>query len=245
VLLQAGDLNTGVFDRFADLLPVCKRRNAWVHVDGAFGLWASASRRFAFLTEGIESADSWATDGHKLLNVPFDCGYAFVKDTKAHQAAMSTRAPYFTASLQARDEMDWNPEWSRRARGFATYAALRELGRSGVEQIVDDLCDLTMSLASQIAEIRTAELVWPPIFNQALVRFHNPRPGSTEQDDDDYTDAVVRRIVDDGEAYFGSTTWRGGRAMRISLVNWRTDEALIARAAKAVRRAAIAVSRAA
>ena len=125
VLLQAGDLNTGSFDDYRAVIPIAKRHGAWVHADGAFGLWAGASPRYRHLLNGIEEADSWATDGHKWLNVPYDSGYAFVARPQAHGASMSHRAPYLVHDQDARDQMDWNPEWSRRARGFATYAAIR------------------------------------------------------------------------------------------------------------------------
>jgi glutamate/tyrosine decarboxylase-like PLP-dependent enzyme len=125
VLLQAGDINTGHFDPFCDPIPLAKSHKAWVHIDGAFGLWANASPRCQNLAKGVEHADSWATDGHKWLNVPFDSGFAFVAHPEAHHAAMSLRAPYVTFSTEARDQIDWNPEWSRRARGFPAYAAIR------------------------------------------------------------------------------------------------------------------------
>jgi glutamate/tyrosine decarboxylase-like PLP-dependent enzyme len=139
VILQAGDLNTGSFDRFEKVIPVAHRYSAWVHVDGAFGLWA-ASSRYRPLTKGFEQADSWATDGHKWLNVPYDCGYAFVARPTAHRAALSHRASYLVHDTEARDQIDWNPEWSRRGRGFATYAALRELGKAGIESLVNRCC---------------------------------------------------------------------------------------------------------
>jgi len=132
VILQAGDICTGAFDRFASLIPLARRAGALVHVDGAFGLWAAASPRTRHHVEGVAAADSWATDGHKWLNVPFDAGYAFVREARAHRAAVSHRASYLTHASDARDQLDWNPDWSRRARGFATYAALRQLGRHGI-----------------------------------------------------------------------------------------------------------------
>lgn len=235
VLLQAGDINTGAFDRFSTLIPIARRYDAWVHVDGAFGLWASASAKFKHLTQGIEFADSWATDGHKTLNVPFDSGYAFVADTQAHRASMSIRAPYFEGSDHARDQIDWNPEWSRRARGFSTYAALRELGKSGVSRIVERTCSAASELVYQLALIPGVEVLWRPIINQGLVRFLDPRPNATEQDHDAETERVIGNIVRSGEAFFGGTTWRARRAMRVSVVNWRTDEESVRRAVDAVR----------
>src|SRR5262249_32176223 len=137
VLLQAGDVNTGRYDSFETLIPIAKHYGAWVHVDGAFGLWAAASARYHHLVKGVAQADSWATDGHKWLNVPYDSGYAFVADPQAHRTAMTSHAAYLTHDGDARDQMDWNPEWSRRARAFPTYAALRQLGRAGIEDLVD------------------------------------------------------------------------------------------------------------
>jgi glutamate/tyrosine decarboxylase-like PLP-dependent enzyme len=223
VLLQAGDVNIGAFDPFTALIPIAHRYQAWIHVDGAFGLWAAASPRYKHLTEGAGAADSWATDGHKWLNVPYDCGYAFVTDPDAHRASMSYRAPYLTHDDQARDQMDWTPEWSRRARGFPTYAALRELGRDGIAELIDRCCRHAHSLTMRIAALPGAELLAEPIINQGLVRFS------------DRTDEVIAAILASGEAFFGGTTWRGQRAMRISVCNWQTTEQDIDRAVAAAK----------
>ena len=228
VVLQAGDINTGVFDRFTELIPLARRQGAWVHVDGAIGLWAAASDRFRHLLEGVEAADSWATDGHKWLNVPYDCGYAFVADAEAHRASMSHRAAYLTHDAEARDEIDWNPEWSRRGRGFATYAALRELGRRGLAAMVERCCDHARALVEGIGGLKGAEVPAEPIINQGLVRF---------DDDDRRTEETIAAVVATGEAFFGGTMWRGKRAMRVSVCNWRTSEEDVARAVRAVERA--------
>ena len=235
VLLQAGDINTGVFDSFSTLIPVAHRYNAWVHVDGAFGLWATTSPKFSYLTKGIERADSWATDGHKWLNVPYDCGYAFVSDAQSHRASMSIRAPYFSEAANARDQIDWNPDWSRRARGFATYAALRELGAEGIREIVERTSSAACDIVDELGSLPNVEVLWRPILNQGLIRFLDPRPLATETDHDRYTERAIDAIVAGGQAYFGATTWRGHRAMRVSAVNWRTDEGCAKRAAAAVR----------
>ena len=224
VLLQAGDVNIGAYDAFEALIPIAKRYGAWVHVDGAFGLWAAASPLFRHLVKGVEAADSWATDGHKWLNVPYDCGYAFVADSDAQRASMSYRAPYLTHAANARDQMDWTPEWSRRARGFSTYAALRQLGRSGVAELVERCCRHAHSLVTRIGSLRGAEMLWEPVINQGLVSFG----------DDQRTDEVIAAIVATGEAFFGGTTWRGRRAMRVSVCNWQTSEQDVDRAVKAV-----------
>ena len=231
VLLQAGDINIGAFDDFASLIPVAKRFGAWVHVDGAFGLWAACSPRYRQLVTGVEAADSWATDGHKWLNVPFDSGYAFIANPDAHRASMSHRAPYITHQADARDEMDWNPEWSRRARGFSTYAALRQLGRDGVAEVIDRCSRHAHEIVMGIGKLEGAEVLWEPIINQGLVRFLDP---SSEQDHDRRTNEVIAAIVASGEAFFGGTTWRGKRAMRVSVCNWRTSPEDVQRSINAV-----------
>jgi glutamate/tyrosine decarboxylase-like PLP-dependent enzyme len=233
VLLQAGDINIGAFDDFDNLIPIAKRYGAWVHVDGAFGLWAAASPRYRQLVKGVETADSWATDGHKWLNVPFDSGYAFIANVEAHRASMSHRAPYLTHQEDARDEMDWNPEWSRRARGFSTYAALRELGRDGVAELIDRCCRHAHELVMGIGKLAGAEVLWEPLINQGLVRFLDR---SSEQDHDRRTNGVIAAIVASGEAFFGGTTWRGKRAMRVSVCNWRTSPEDVRRSINSVAR---------
>ena len=233
VLMQAGDVNIGAYDSFQTLIPIAKRYGAWVHVDGAFGLWAAASPLFRHLVAGVEAADSWATDGHKWLNVPYDCGYAFVADPDAHRASMSYRAPYLTHAAKARDQMDWTPEWSRRARGFPTYAALRQLGRQGVAELVERCCRHAHSLVTRIGSLPGAEMLWEPVINQGLVRFPDPSPGASAADHDRRTDEVIAAIVATGEAFFGGTTWRGRRAMRVSVSNWQTSEQDVDRAVNA------------
>ena len=223
VVLQAGDLNMGAFDDFAKLIPIAKKYGAWVHVDGAFGLWCGASTRFRHLLHGVEGADSWATDGHKWLNVPYDCGYAFVADREAHCASLSHRASYLTHAEDARDEIDWNPEWSRRGRGFATYAAIRQLGRLGVAELVDRSCDCARALVNGIGSLDGAEVVWEPQINQGMVRFLDSRRGASEVDHDAFTDHMMAAILASGEAFFTGTTWRGRRAMRVSVCNWQTS----------------------
>jgi glutamate/tyrosine decarboxylase-like PLP-dependent enzyme len=235
VLLQAGDINIGAYDDFESLIPIAKTFGAWVHVDGAFGLWAGASPEFRYLLKGVEEADSWATDGHKWLNVPFDCGFAFVADAQAHRASLTINAAYITHKADARDQVDWNPEWSRRARGFSAYAALRQLGRDGLAELVSRCCRHAHSLAIRIGELPGAELVWEPVINQGLVRFLDQSAGATEEDHDRRTDGVIAAILKSGEAFFGGTTWRGRRAMRISVCNWQTSEADVDRVVKAVQ----------
>lgn len=234
VVLQAGDINTGACDDFAALIPVAKSHNAWVHVDGAFGLWAAASPRYKHLVKGVEQADSWATDGHKWLNVPFDSGYAFVAHPDAHRAAMSHSASYLTFDATARDATHWVPEWSRRARGFSTYAALRELGRNGVASLVERCCTHANSLVTRIGELPGVEMLCEPVINQGLVRFLHPKPGASESDHARGTDRLIAAIQATGEAFFTGSDWNGRRVMRISVCNWQTSDDDVDRAVAAV-----------
>ncbi|MDB4772466.1 MAG: aminotransferase class V-fold PLP-dependent enzyme [Verrucomicrobiales bacterium] len=234
VLLQAGDINTGAYDPFATLIPLAHSQEAWVHVDGAFGLWAGASPKLHHLVKGVEQADSWATDGHKWLNVPFDCGYAFVADSEAHYRTMSHRASYLTHSQEARDQIDWNPEYSRRGRGFATYAAIRQMGKNGIADLIERTCGHARSLVNQIGVLSGAEVLWEPSINQGLVRFRSPKPGATDSDHDQHTEEVAAAVRKAGEAFFQTTTWRGHRCMRVSVCNWQTNDSDVERAVRSV-----------
>ena len=235
VLLCAGDINIGAFDRFDEVVPIAHAHGAWVHVDGAFGLWVNASPRLKNLLKGVELADSWATDGHKWLNVPYDCGYAFVADSQAHRASMALRASYLVHAEEARDPFDWNVEWSRRGRGVATYAAIRELGRNGIRDLVERCCRHAHDLATGIGALEGAQLMWEPRINQGLVRFPDPSPKATEADHDAHTDRIIAAIVRSGHAFVGGTTWRGLRCMRISVCNWQTSDTDVARTIAAVQ----------
>lgn len=239
VVLTAADLNIAAFDDFATLIPIAHAAGAWVHVDGAFGLFARASRSKSHLAVGIELADSWATDCHKWLNVPYDSGVAIVRDAEAHRASMTITASYLAANGAARDQIDWNPEFSRRARGFSVYAALRELGRDGLEAMVNRCCAHCHAIVTGIGALPGAELVRASELNQGVVRFPDSSPGATEADHDRRTNATIAAINAGGEAFFSGTTWRGRRAMRVSVVNWRTNEddvrRSIAAAAAAIR----------
>lgn len=237
VALNAADLNTAAFDPFRELIPLAHQHGAWVHVDGAFGLFARCSARFAALTDGIDLADSWATDCHKWLNVPQDCGFAAIRHPDAHRRAFTIHDSYFVAEKSARDEIDWSPEWSRRARGFATYAALRELGRDGVAEMIERCCDQCAALVAGIGALPGAEVVSPARLNQGLVRFVDRRPGATPADHDARTERVIEAINRSGEAMFGPVTWDHRRAMRVCVVNWQTDGAAVARTVAAVAQA--------
>lgn len=232
VALNAGDLNIGAFDDFATLVPMARAAGAWVHIDGAFGLWAAASTCLRHLVDGIGEADSWATDAHKWLNTPYDCGIAIVRDAAAHRAAMTVSASYLVAATEYRDAIDWTPEWSRRARGYPVYAALRELGRDGVAAMIERCCYHAAALAHGIAALPGAELAGGPGLNQALIRF--PAPGGGDADGDSRTDAVIAAVNATGEAFFSGATWHGRRVMRISVCNWRTTDDDIARTVAAV-----------
>lgn len=234
VVLGAGDINVAAFDSFNELIPVAKAAGAWVHIDGAFGLFARASQSKRWMVDGIQDADSWATDGHKWLNVPFDTGFAFVRDQQAHRASMSATASYIAPNKEARDQIDWNPEWSRRARGFCVYAALRELGKRGVQQLVDHCCQRARALVRGIGQLEGAEVLWEPHLNQGLVRFPDPSPQATAADHDAHTDSIIAAVNQTGEAFFSGTTWRGKRAMRVSVVNWRTSDEDVHRTIRAV-----------
>lgn len=232
ICLMAGDLNTGAADPFERVVPMAHERGAWVHVDGAFGLWLNASERHRDALRGVELADSWATDGHKWLQLPFDHGFAFVRDQEAHHAAMTMTAGYFIApDGGGRDQMNWNPEWSRRPRGVVTYAAMRALGREGIAEVVDEGCRLAERLVSGLGELPEVEVLARARMNQGLVRFL-----SSAGDHDRRTDEVTDAIRAEGTAWFGATEWSGMRAMRISVCNFRTTDADIDRTLEAVSR---------
>ncbi len=228
VCAQAGDVNTGDVDPLADVVEAAHAAGAWVHVDGAFGLWAAASPRHRDLVAGCAGADSWATDAHKWLNVPYDCGIAFVADPVAHQTAMDATAAYLvTGDDDERRNRAWAPDFSRRARSFALYAALRSLGRSGVAELVER----TSACARRFAEVLGAdddiEILNAVVLNQVLVRF-----GA----DDATTEDVIAAVQQDGTCWMGPTTWRGRRAMRISVSNWATTFDDVDRSCEAILR---------
>ena len=231
VCLQAGDLNTGAFDAFEPVCALAHAARAWVHVDGAFGLWVATSDRHRHLLAGVERADSWATDGHKWLNLPFDTGFVFVADPAAHSAVFSQPTSYAIPMEGVRDPKDWNPEWSRRARAFPVYAAIRTLGRSGIGEIVDRCCARATQLVEGLAGVPGVEVLVRPTINQALVRFLD----SGDQHDR-RTDQIIAAIQSSGVAWCGGTTWRGRRAMRISVCNWRTTEEDVEQTVALVRR---------
>jgi glutamate/tyrosine decarboxylase-like PLP-dependent enzyme len=216
LLLQAGEVNTGEFDLFANIIPVAKAAGAWVHVDGAFGLWARASETYRHLTSGIELADSWTTDGHKWLNTPYDGAMAICRDAEALAAAMNSDAVYATASRDAQKNLTL--EFSRRARGVPIWAALRTLGRSGVAELVDRHCRQARRIADGLSAAGFTVLNRVAL-NQVLVRDVS----------DEATIAVLRAAQQSGETWFGPTVWRGRPAFRISVSSWRTTDGHIDR----------------
>ena len=230
VSLAAGDLNRGAFDPFDEVCDLAHAHNAWVHIDGAFGLWVASSPRYRHLVKGIEKADSWATDAHKWLNVPYDSGIAFVADSESHKIAMTIPAAYKVEVEDVRDQFEWGPEWSRRARGIPIYAALRTLGRNGVAEMIERCCDMTREFVLTLGELPGVEVLTTPVINQGLVRFLDPGG-----DHDKRTDEVITRINDTGEAWFGPTVWHGMRVMRISLSNFRTTPHDVERAIAAIK----------
>jgi glutamate/tyrosine decarboxylase-like PLP-dependent enzyme len=234
VCAQVGNVNTGASDAVGEICDVAHRHGAWVHVDGAFGLWAAASPRLRHLVAGVERADSWATGAHKWLNVPYDSGLVLCAHPQAHRAAMGTRAGYLVHGADGeRDALDWGPEHSRRARGFPVYAALRALGRSGVAALVERSCLLAGRFAEGLAAAGV-EVLNEVELNQVLVRF----PGASDADGDDRTRAVIAAVQRDGTCWTSGTTWRGRAAMRISVSNWSTDEADVDRSVAAMLRCA-------
>jgi glutamate/tyrosine decarboxylase-like PLP-dependent enzyme len=234
VCAQAGNVNTGAFDDFSAIADSCESHDAWLHVDGAFGLWAAASDEHRYLTAGADRADSWATDAHKWLNVPYDCGIAIVADSASHRAAMSVTAEYLELSDGAdRDQMDWTPEFSRRARGFPLYAVLRTLGRRGVAELIDRNCGQARRFSELLGAQPGVEILNDVVLNQVLVRFF---------DSDEQTRAVVTGVQQEGTCWLSGTTWQGKAAMRISVVNWSTTDADVERSAEAILRVAAANS---
>jgi glutamate/tyrosine decarboxylase-like PLP-dependent enzyme len=244
VCLQAGNVNTGAFDPLSGAIRAARGHDGgWIHIDGAFGMWAAVSPRLRHLVAGAGEADSWATDAHKWLNVPYDSGLAFVAHSAAHGAALSPpHGAYLEYSpTQERDEVQWVPEFSRRARGFAVYAALRSLGRSGVRLIVEGCCEIATVMAERLARDPRVEVLNDVVLNQVLVRFL-PALGADSQAIDDLTRAVLKRVQEDAILWLSGTTWHGMAAMRISVSNWSTTLADAERSAEAILAARDAVT---
>jgi glutamate/tyrosine decarboxylase-like PLP-dependent enzyme len=222
--IQAGNVNSGAFDPAAEIADALDGHpNRWLHVDGAFGLWAAVSPERRHLVAGIDRADSWSTDAHKWLNVGYDCGFVAVRDAAAHRASMATSAAYLMPS-ELRENWEYVLDSSRRPRGFILYAAIRSLGREGVRVLVERCCSLAERIADRLREADGVEVLNDVVLNQVLVRFG----------DDERTRAVIAAVQADGTAWMGGTIWQGRAAMRISVSNWSTTEADADRTVEAI-----------
>ncbi len=232
VIGQAGQINTGAFDPFREMADVVHRYGGWLHIDGAFGLWARSCPTFAHLTEGIEQADSWATDGHKWLQLPYDCGYAIVRDAHAHRRAMAYEASYLPAAGgECREPFHYVPELSRRARGFATWALIRALGRSGIAAMIEQHCLLARRMAERLASEAGVEILNPVELNQFIVQFGTGLPPAQR---DQLTRAVIKCVQAAGVCYVGEAGWRERVVMRFSVISWATTGADIDRSAESI-----------
>ena len=227
VVLQAGNVHSGAFDPFAEAIAVARRHGTWVHIDGAFGLFAAASPKTRHLTHGYEQADSWTTDAHKTLNVPYDCGIAIVADREALRAAMGMHGDYFIHDA-AGDPLETVPEVSRRARAIPVWAVLRALGRDGVAALVERLCAHAAAFATGIAAIDGARIVNDVVFTQVCATFGT----------DDHTAAVTRALLADGTAWMSGSRWHDETVLRVSVSNWSTTGDDVARSLEALRKAA-------
>jgi glutamate/tyrosine decarboxylase-like PLP-dependent enzyme len=225
VCLQAGNVHSGSFDPIADAVDLAHQHGAWVHVDGAFGMWAAASAKYRHLVAGVERADSWASDAHKTLNVPYDSGLAIVAKAEAMYAAMGVHAAYLIQDERP-DPFSTVPEFSRRARGFTVWAALRSLGRRGVAEMVERFCRHARRFAAGLAEMDGVRVVNDVVFTQVCVSFGT----------DEVTREVAARLLKDGTAWMTPSTWHGQAVLRISVSNWRTTDEDVDRTLAAVRR---------
>ncbi len=237
VCLQAGNVNTGAFDPFAELIPIAHEHGAWVHIDGAFGIWAAAVPSLRDRMRGHDAADSWSTDAHKWLNVPYDSGLVFVRDAAPHHAAMALGAEYYIETAGAeRDPYNWTPESSRRARGFAVLAALRSLGRSGLVDLIERDCAHARRMAERLAAGPRVSILNDVVLNQVVVRFDGPAGDGDGSAGDARTRAVIDAVQRDGTCWLGGTTWAGRAAMRVSVSGWQTTADDIERSADAILR---------
>lgn len=226
VCAQAGNVNSGAFDPFMPIADACQAHDAWLHVDGAFGLWAAVSPAYRHLVAGVERADSWAADGHKWLNVPYDSGIVMTADAEAHRAAMTISGSYLLKDRDsARDRSDWVPESSRRPRGVPIYAAIRSLGRDGLAAMIERCCGHARRMAERLGAAHGVEILNDVVINQVMARF---------ADDDDATRKVIAAAQADGTCWLGETTWHGKVAMRLSVSNWSTTKDDIERSADAI-----------
>jgi glutamate/tyrosine decarboxylase-like PLP-dependent enzyme len=243
VCAQAGNVNTGSFDPLPEIVEIVRAKpNAWLHVDGAFGLWAAAVPALRDRVAGLAGADSWTTDAHKWLNVPYDSGIVICRDARAHHAAMTLGAAYYVETAGGeRDPYNWVPESSRRARGFAIYAAMKSLGRSGLAEMIDGCCRIARRMADGLRGAPGVTILNDVVLNQVLVRF--APPGSHDAAaTDDFTRRVIAAVQRDGTCWLGGTTWHGMAAMRISVSNWSTTDADADLSVEAILRCANALA---
>ena len=238
VCAQAGNVNTGSFDPLPEIVATVRARpSTWLHIDGAFGLWAAAAPGLRDRVAALDGADSWTTDSHKWLNVPYDSGLVIVRDAAAHHGAMALGAAYYVETSGAeRDPYNWVPESSRRARGFAVYAALRSLGRDGLAAMLDGTAAIARRMAESLQGAPGVTILNDVVLNQVLVRFETPGGDATASDA--FTRAVIAAVQADGTCWLGGTTWHGMAAMRISVSNWSTNEADADRSVEAILRCA-------
>ena len=227
--LQAGNVNSGASDPFDEIIPRAKAADAWVHVDGAFGLWAAASPAKQRQVKGVELADSWAVDAHKWLNTPYDCGLAICCDPQAVHAVMTTQAPYLVSGQHASPK-DMVPEFSRRARGVEVWAAIKEMGRDGIAALIDRCCDHSQRLADGL------RLIGYDVLNDVVLNQVVASIGTPEQ-----LSRIVACVQAEGECWFGSTVWQGRHALRLSVASWATTTEDIERTLAAIHRATSAV----
>jgi len=234
-IAQVGQLNTGAIDPVGAMAPLVAEAKGWLHVDGAFGLWARACPETAALAQGVDLADSWATDGHKWLQTPYDCGYAITRHPDAHRRAMTIAASYLPAAQAGeRDPSHYVPELSRRARGFATWAIIRALGRAGIAEMIGRHCRLARRIADRLRASAGVAIVNGVVLNQVIVRF-----GADREDEagDKLTQAVIDEILREGELFCGGAKWRGRWVMRLSVISGQMSEADADRATRAILKA--------
>lgn len=231
VIAQAGHIHSGAFDPFAEIAPLVRDAGGWLHIDGAFGLWARAAPDRAHLAEGADLADSWGVDGHKWLQTPHDCGYAIVRDPVAHHRAMQIAASYLPAGQEARHPSDYTPELSRRARGFATWAMIRALGREGIAAMVSGHCAMARRMAELLAREPGVEIMNDVVLNQVAVRLGGELEPAHA---DALTKRTLARVQREGECFVAGAHWRGVEIVRVSVINAQTRMADIERSAAAI-----------
>jgi glutamate/tyrosine decarboxylase-like PLP-dependent enzyme len=233
-------VNTGAFEPIGAVADLVAGRNAWIHVDGAFGLWAAASEKLRPLLKGFERADSWATDAHKWLNVPYDSGVVIVRRPAEHRSLKTARCSYVGSEAEGkRDGSTWAPENSRRARGIVLYVAIRALGRAGIRELVERGCDLAREFAALSEVLPFARVLNDVVLNQVLIRFEPPGV----KDLDAFQDALAAELQREGVCWLGTTRFKGTTALRVSVSNWSTDSRAVAESVRSLGNAAERLSR--